>query len=85
MCMTEYLSTRAQELEVIAQGKIDVLDYLITHVARAVTTAEQLPRAAGILALFLGMQADLTQEKAAAHRVIEDANALRQQAKDIPQ
>lgn len=83
MCTTEFITERAQEFERVAQGKIEVLDYLILHIGRGARQAEELSRAAGLLALITGMHAALVQEKAAAHRVIEEANALRLQAKDL--
>lgn len=83
MCTTDYIKERAQELERAAQGKIDIVDALIPYILTASSRAEALPRAGGLLILLLHMQAELTEEKAAALRVIESALELRRTTKDL--
>lgn len=85
MCMTDYLSQRMQTLAAEAQQRIDVIDDLIPHLLTAQARAECLNRAAGLVAMLMGMRAELMQEKAAALRVIEDATAIRRQTKEIGQ
>lgn len=85
MCTTDYIQERAQEIEAAAQSRIDIIDYLIVGIVKAQNAATDLPRAGGLLALLLGMHANLAEEKATALRVIEDALALRRQTKDLVQ
>lgn len=83
MCTTEYIKERAQELEAAAQSKIEVIDFLITGLLKAQTATQAMPRAGGLLALLLGMHAQLAEEKAAALRVIESAIELRRTTQDL--
>jgi len=83
MCITEYIKERAQELERSAQGKIEIIDFLIVGIIKAQNAASDLPRAGGLLALLLGMHAELAEEKAAALRVIESALELRRSTAEV--
>lgn len=83
MCITAYIQERAQELERDAQHKITVIDEVIVGLITAQTRAIEIPRHGSLLAVLLGMHAELCQQKAAALRVIEDACALRQQTQEI--
>ena len=83
MCITEYIKERAQELERGAQGKIEIIDFLIAGLIKAQNAASDLPRAGGLIALLLGMHAELMEEKAAALRVIESALELRRTTKEL--
>lgn len=83
MCITEYIKERAQELEASAQGKIEIIDFLITGIIKAQSAATDLPRAGGLLALLLGMHAELAEEKAAALRVIEASLELRRSTTEV--
>lgn len=83
MCITEYIKERAQELERSAQGKIEIVDFLIAGTVKAQNAAANLPRASGLLALLLGMHAELAKEKAAASCVIKSALELQRATTEI--
>lgn len=83
MCTTEYIKERAQELERGAQAKIEIIDFLIAGIIKGQTAAADLPRAGGLLALLLGIHAQLVEEKAGALRVIESALELRRNTQDL--
>jgi hypothetical protein len=83
MCTTDYIKERAHEIESSARGKIAIIDGLIADIMKAQTAATDLPRAGGLIALLLGMHAELAEEKATALRVIESAIDLRRKTQEV--
>lgn len=83
MSMTSYLTERAAEMENEARARIAIVDDLLLHVMRANAAAADTPRAERLVAVLIGMHAELVHQKATAHRVIEDACALRRQTVEV--
>jgi len=83
MSMTEYIRERAEVIERESHAKLDIISALLPTVAACAERTERLPRTGGLLVLLLRMQAELTEEKAAALRVIESALELRRNTKDL--
>jgi hypothetical protein len=83
MSTTDYIAERAKQLEAQADHKVAIIDELIIAFVKAEDAATRLPRGTALLAFLLGMHADLVAEKAAMFRVIEDANAIRAQTREV--
>jgi hypothetical protein len=81
--MTEYIKERAQEMADAAQANIAILDELITHVLRAQTAAEALPRNGALIAFLLSIQADLINRKASCTHVIAETLAIQRETKEV--
>jgi hypothetical protein len=83
MCMTEYIKERMQAMERDALKEIEILDDLSSLVTTYQTAAENLPRAGALVALLLGMRAEIVGRKATCQRVIADANAIQRETKEV--
>lgn len=83
MCMTAYLTERANEFEKDARAKIELLDILIADLCATHARAACLPRAAGLVAMLSAMRAEAIQQREVAQSIINDAALLRRRTIEV--